>query len=372
MVEGWNALLRQAGDLLERAADCGLEVGASEQDLCAARPNSAVAELCVWLAYALAGLTGSPAGAGSLPVKDAADRVKASAAPGAPPEQLDVALAALDAALDPGGAAGARLAGAPRRLLLLERLLGHLQASRLLHSAAPPPGPQLDGAAEASARLRAVANLLGADAAGEGAASLAAAADARLAALLQAAQATGGGEPVLARGDLSDAQVERLRDVDAALHAEYALRRRMLIERAQVTLQSLLRSERLEEQGCAAAAREAADKGAAALVAEPAVSVEDVFTTCAGDLLPMGMAATSSDVAAFPASVKSVLMGAVPDRGGRPQEDRAAAAAAAMPAWAPRRATGTGGGGPRGGGGGGRGHGKGKGKDHGSKGKGKG
>ena len=52
------------------------------------------------------------------------------------------------------------------------------------------------------------------------------------------------------------------------------------------------------------------------------------------------MAATSSDAAAFPASVKSVLMGAVPDRGGRPQEDRAAAAAAAMPAWAPRRATG--------------------------------
>lgn len=55
---------------------------------------------------------------------------------------------------------------------------------------------------------------------------------------------------------------------------------------SQVTLQSLLRSDRLEEQGSTAAARQAADKGAAALVAEPAVSVEDVFTAGAGRSLP--------------------------------------------------------------------------------------
>ena len=48
--------------------------------------------------------------------------------------------------------------------------------------------------------------------------------------------------------------------------------------------------------------------------------------------------ATSGDKGKFEATVKSVLIGAVPDRGGRPAEGRAAAAAASMPAWAPRSA----------------------------------
>lgn len=46
--------------------------------------------------------------------------------------------------------------------------------------------------------------------------------------------------------------------------------------------------------------------------------------------------ATSGDKGKFEATVKSVLIGEVPDRGGRPAEGRAAAAAASMPAWAPR------------------------------------
>ena len=48
--------------------------------------------------------------------------------------------------------------------------------------------------------------------------------------------------------------------------------------------------------------------------------------------------ATSGNKGKFEATVKSVLIGAVPDRGGRPAEGRAAAAAASMPAWAPRSA----------------------------------
>ncbi len=71
---------------------------------------------------------------------------------------------------------------------------------------------QEDAAAEASARLRALAGLLGVAEAGGGACALAGAADARLAALLQARGAGGGapraaGEPVLSRGNLSEAQV---------------------------------------------------------------------------------------------------------------------------------------------------------------------
>ncbi len=74
---------------------------------------------------------------------------------------------------------------------------------------------QQDAAAEASARLRALAGLLGVAEEGSGARALAGEADARLAALLQARGGGGGGapraagEPVLSRGDLSEAQVRR-------------------------------------------------------------------------------------------------------------------------------------------------------------------
>lgn len=40
----------------------------------------------------------------------------------------------------------------------------------------------------------------------------------------------------------------KLAEVQGALRAEYTLRRRMLIERVQVTLQSFLWSPRLEQQ----------------------------------------------------------------------------------------------------------------------------
>lgn len=43
-------------------------------------------------------------------------------------------------------------------------------------------------------------------------------------------------------------QLAQLGDVDAALRSEYALRRRMLIERVNVTLQSFLWSPRLEQK----------------------------------------------------------------------------------------------------------------------------
>lgn len=62
---------------------------------------------------------------------------------------------------------------------------------------------------------------------------------------------------------------------------------------------------------------------------------------CAADLVPVSAKATSGDKGKFEASVKSVLIGKVPDRGGRPFEGRAAAAAASMPAWAPRQSDGT-------------------------------
>lgn len=64
-------------------------------------------------------------------------------------------------------------------------------------------------------------------------------------------------------------------------------------------------------------------------------NIEGQATCC-----PVGLGTTSSEAAVFHASVTSVLMDSVPDCGGRPQDARGAAAAAAMPVWAPRSAAG--------------------------------
>lgn len=55
----------------------------------------------------------------------------------------------------------------------------------------------------------------------------------------------------------------------------------------------------------------------------------------------MASKATSGDKGKFEASVKGFIIGAVPDRGGRATEGRAAQAAANMPTWKPRSAAGT-------------------------------
>ena len=60
----------------------------------------------------------------------------------------------------------------------------------------------------------------------------------------------------------------------------------------------------------------------------------------AGDIVPIASKATSGDKGKFEASVKGFVIGAVPDRGGRPTEGRAAQAAANMPQWKPRSAAG--------------------------------
>ena len=70
--------------------------------------------------------------------------------------------------------------------------------------------------------------------------------------------------------------------------------------------------------------------------AMPHVAIVEGQANCC----PVGMATTSSEAAAFQASVTSVLMDSVPNCGGRLQDARGAAAAAAMPVWAPRSAAG--------------------------------
>lgn len=164
-------------------------------------------------------------------------------------------------------------------------------------------------------------------------------------------------EPILPPNSLNNHQMNELEEIDSALRGEYTVRRRMLIERAKVTLQSFLWAERLQkEAGNRQPAEAAAQQGEALMHNEPAVSLHDVFKAKQGDIVPVASKATSGDKGKFEASVKGFIIGAVPDRGGRPTEGRAAQAAANMPTWKPRSAADHGGGGRqrgRGGGGGG-------------------
>ncbi len=158
-------------------------------------------------------------------------------------------------------------------------------------------------------------------------------------------------EPVVPPGSLSDAQEAQLGEVATALHAETALRRRMLIERVKVTLKSFMWSPRLGEGAERAAAEAAMEAGLAEMAPEPHVTLEDVFTANLGDLMGITERATSSGSGGgAKARVKEVLIGAVPDRGGRTEGRRKVD----MPEWSERKVT-AGGRGGRGGGRGGRG-----------------
>lgn len=77
---------------------------------------------------------------------------------------------------------------------------------------------------------------------------------------------------------LASVQMNELEEIDSALREEYTVRRRMLIERAKVTLQSFLWAERLQkEAGKRQPAEAAAQQGEALMHDQPAVSLHDVF-----------------------------------------------------------------------------------------------
>ena len=68
-----------------------------------------------------------------------------------------------------------------------------------------------------------------------------------------------------------------------ALRKEYAVRRKMLIERAKVTLQSMLWSkEYLEAKGTLEEAQQAAHNGQESLLEAPELQLSDVFNARIG------------------------------------------------------------------------------------------
>ncbi|CAL1575976.1 unnamed protein product [Knipowitschia caucasica] len=158
------------------------------------------------------------------------------------------------------------------------------------------------------------------------------------------------GPPVL-KSSLSSEQWDRVSEVNQALSSEYECRRRMLIKRLDVTIQSFGWSDR---------AKMMVDH--MARVYQPlrhslrARSSVDVASLLAAreDLCHMEKTCSGSSRQNTSCAVNKVLMGRVPDRGGRPSEIQAPPPE--MPPWQKRQdGGGWGGRGGRGGGWGGQG-----------------
>lgn len=137
-------------------------------------------------------------------------------------------------------------------------------------------------------------------------------------------------DPVLGAGQLNSSQLEMLAMLEDTFQQEYRLRRQMLIKRVGVTLQSFIRSSRVVENKAEVEA--AVDKAMEGMDVAPSVSLDGIYKVTHYDLIMMGQKTSFGSRNSFASSVKSVLMGAVPDRGGRPGDRRAAR----MPSFQPR------------------------------------
>ncbi|XP_041668918.1 protein FAM98B [Cheilinus undulatus] len=157
------------------------------------------------------------------------------------------------------------------------------------------------------------------------------------------------GDPVL-KNSLSSEQWEKLQNINTALCSEYECRRRMLIKRLDVTVQSFGWSDR---------AKVKVDSMARAYQPKrhslrPQTSVDMARLLAArDDICNVVKTSSGSSRQNTACAVNKILMGRVPDRGGRPSEIEAPPPE--MPPWQKRQdgGGGWGGGGGRGGRGGG-------------------
>ena len=161
-------------------------------------------------------------------------------------------------------------------------------------------------------------------------------------------------ERVLDASKWTAAQRELIERVERALHDEYKARREMVCTRAQVTTTSFCYSPRLN------ALKHVREDFARRVVSElhiaPQVTMDDVCDARYADLAMAGIKVTAGSEG-LQSAVKKVMMGAVPDRGGRTDgSDRATT----MPAFKERTDEPAGGGGRGGGGRGGGGRGGGR------------
>lgn len=145
-------------------------------------------------------------------------------------------------------------------------------------------------------------------------------------------------------GKLSNSQWEQLGQLQSELQSEYKTRREMLLKRLDVTVQSFLWSDRLkskenEVMTCYKSKRDG-------MTSEPDVSIAQLLAA-REDLAILEKTSSATVRKNTRSKVNTVIIGAVPDRGGRPYEQEPPPPE--MPAWQKDRAGGQGFGGGRGG-----------------------
>ncbi|XP_037073659.1 protein FAM98A-like, partial [Pollicipes pollicipes] len=231
------------------------------------------------------------------------------------------------------GPTQARLAARPARLLLLDFLCGELQAARMLATDAPPAGPPTAETPTAAALKRALLALnFPKPPAQITPAQLFSKVEQKLGEVVRAAPPALVGTPLWS-GELSQQQWRHLERIASELQHEYRLRREMLLKRLDVTVQSFRWSPRAQQRQEEVLAAFGARR--AAMTREPAVQLADLLAARA-DLAVEERTCSSQVRRNTRTGLNRVVIGPVPDRGGRPSEQRAPPPE--MPSWKPRDA----------------------------------
>ncbi|RLU23214.1 hypothetical protein DMN91_003417 [Ooceraea biroi] len=117
--------------------------------------------------------------------------------------------------------------------------------------------------------------------------------------------------------ELSAKQWEQLADLQKEMHEEYTIRREMLLKRLDVTVQSFLWSDRIKSQE--AKVNSKYEEKRKTMKSEPKVSMADLLAA-RDDLAVIEKTSNASVRKNTRSKINSVIIGAVPDRGGRPYE----------------------------------------------------
>jgi len=133
-------------------------------------------------------------------------------------------------------------------------------------------------------------------------------------------------------GVLSPQQWERLEEIQAALNSEYLLRRRMLLTRLDATIQSFAWSTKVKEREGEIAGMYGRIRSV--LKDKPIVGIADVLAA-REDAAIVEKVSSSKARTNTQTSLNKVMIGAVPDRGGR--TDTMQAPPPEMPSWAQRQ-----------------------------------
>uniref|UniRef100_A0A8C7Y268 Family with sequence similarity 98 member B n=1 Tax=Oryzias sinensis TaxID=183150 RepID=A0A8C7Y268_9TELE len=173
---------------------------------------------------------------------------------------------------------------------------------------------------------------------GQEAAEVLSAVQNRVEKVLQELPVGSAGKPVLKKS-LSSEQWEKLQNINEVLSSEYESRRRMLIKRLDVTVQSFGWSDRAKVKVDSMAS--AYQPRRHTLRPKSTVDVADLLAA-REDLCNVVKTSSGSSRKKTACAVNKVLMGRVPDRGGRPSE--ISPPPPEMPPWQKRQDGGRGGG----------------------------